>query len=220
MRGLVRAVGCITRRSISLTRCGLVLATLSVGLLDGEASTKGTGNSSVTAANSADVSSGGTNAVELLGHLNVDLKVLFLGLGQAKRARDVVGYLERSEGGDGVASLVHVALERTSSISVDLVDGDLHDRARRDSSHAASSQLVLGLLTDIDVAIDLGTSTGVDNVLGNLLVTDDGSILLARRDGGAVAGNGGINQETLTGTRVTNSGKDGGVRVHSGDESG
>lgn len=150
---------------VGLTGSGLVSATLSIGLLDSEAATKGTSDGVVTTADSADVASRCTNAVEVVGHLYVDGEVLFLGLGQAEGAGDVVGDLERSEGGDSVAGLVHVALKRTSTISVDLVDGDLHDGARRHRSHAASSELVLGLLSNVDVAGNLSTSTSVDNVL-------------------------------------------------------
>lgn len=70
------------------------------------------------------------------------------------------------------------------------MDGDLHDGAGLDLSHTASSELVLSLLTNVDVAVDLGTTTGIDNVGSDLVVSDDGSILLARVDGGTVASNG------------------------------
>jgi hypothetical protein len=88
--------------------------------LDSEASTKGTGDGVVTAADCADVSGGGANAVELFWHLDVDSEVLLLGLGQTKGARNVVGHFQGCEGGNGVACLVHVALEGTSTIGVDL----------------------------------------------------------------------------------------------------
>jgi hypothetical protein len=197
-----------------------LLAALAIGLLDGEAATKRTGDSSVTAADSADVSRGSTNAVELVRHLHVDLEVLLLLLGQTKGTGDIVGDLERRESSLGVASLVHVALERSSTIGIDLVNGDSHHRSRTDGSHATSSQLVLRLLANVNVAVDLGAATGVDNVLRNLRVTDDGGILLARRDGGAVTRNVGVDEETLTGALVTDGGEDGCVRVHSGNEGG
>jgi len=206
--------------NVELTRGSLVGATLSVSLLDGEASTKGTGDSVVAASDSADVSSRSTEAVEVVGHLDVDDKVLLLGLGETERTRDVVGHLQGGEGGDGVASLVHVALEWTGAISVDLVDGDSQHGAARNLGHTASSKLVLGLLADVDVTSDLSPSAGVDDVLLDLRVADDGSILLARRDGCAVASNSRINQETLTLTGVSNGSQDSGVRVHGGEESG
>jgi hypothetical protein len=68
-----------------------------------------------------------------------------------------------------------------------LMDCDLHDGAGLNLGHTTSSQLVLGLLANVDVAIDLGPSASVYNVLRNLIVTNDGSILLAGGDGGAVA---------------------------------
>ena len=100
------------------------------------------------------------------------------------------------------------------------MDGDSQHGARRHLSHTASCKLVLGLLTDVDVAGNLSSSAGVDNVLRDLRVANDGSILLARRDSSAVAGNCRIDQETLTLARVSNSGQDGCVRVHGGYQGG
>lgn len=160
-----------------------------IGLLDSKASTKGTGNSVVAAADCADVSSRGTNAVELLWHLDVDLEVLLLGLAQAKGSRDVVGHLQWSKSRDGVAGLVHVALKGTGTIGVDLVDCDLHNGACLDLGHAASSELVLGLFANVDVSIDLSTTAGVDDVGGDLVVSDNCGILLAGVDGGAITSN-------------------------------
>lgn len=156
--------------------------------MNGEASTKGAGNSVVTAANGADVSGGCTKAVELVGHLNIDGKFLLLGLGETEGARHVVGYLQGSEGCHGIASLVHVALERSSSISIDLVDGDCQGGASRDFGHATSGEFVLSLLANIDVTGNFSSSASIDNVLSDLLVANDSGILLARRDGGAVTG--------------------------------
>jgi hypothetical protein len=61
-----------------------------VNLLDSEAASKGTGDGVVAAANGADVSSGGSYAVEIGGHLNVDGEVFGFGLGEAVYTRDVV----------------------------------------------------------------------------------------------------------------------------------
>lgn len=165
--------------------------------MNGEASTEGTGNSVVAASNGADVSSGCTKAVELVGHLDIDGELLFLGLGETEGARDVVGYLQGSEGSDGIASLVHVALERSSSISIDLVDGDCQGGASRDLGHATSGEFVLSLLANVDVTSNFSSSTSIDNILGNLLVANDGGILLARRDCGAVTGKLGVDYSNV-----------------------
>jgi hypothetical protein len=156
-------------------------------LLNSEATTKWTSNGIVTATDSADVTGRCTNAIELFWHLNVDGKVLLLGLRQAKGAWDVVGDLQGREGGDCIAGLIHIALKGTSSIGIDLMNCDLHDGSGLDLGHTTSGKLVLGLLSDVDVAVDLGPTTCVDDVLGNLIITDDSSILLARGNGGTVA---------------------------------
>jgi len=51
------------------------------------------------------------------------------------------------------------------------------------------SKGVLRVLANIDVASQLGATALVDDVVGNLLVTDDSRVLLARVDGRAVASN-------------------------------
>jgi hypothetical protein len=162
------------------------LTTLTIGLLNSEAATERSSYSGVAAADSADVTSGGADAVELVWHSNTDGEILLLGLRQTVGTRDVVGNLELCELGGSVAGLIEITLVGSGTIGVDLVDGDSHDSACLDRSHTASGQLVLGLLADIDVAGDLGASTGVHDVLRDLGVTDDSGILLARRDGGAV----------------------------------
>ena len=103
-----------------LTLCGTVLAALAVGLLNSEASSEGTGNSSVTAADSAHVSGGGTNAVEVVGHSNRDNEILLLDLGQAVGTGDVVGNLQGDSEASSVAGLVKVALVRAGTISINL----------------------------------------------------------------------------------------------------
>jgi len=58
------------------------------------------------------------------------------------------------------------------------------------------SKGVLRVLANIDVASQLGATALVDDVVGNLLVTDDSRVLLARVDGRAVASNVGADLET------------------------
>ena len=82
------------------------------------------------------------------------------------------------------------------------------------------AELVLGLLADIDVAVDLGTSASVHDVLLDLRVADDGGVLLARRDGGAVTGQSRVDEETLALARVTDGLEEDSVGLDVGDESG
>jgi hypothetical protein len=89
-------------------------------LLNSEAATEGAGDGVVAAADSADVSGRGADAVELFWHLDVDGEVLLLCLRQAKGTGDVVGHLQGCEGGNSIASLVHIALKGTGTIGVDL----------------------------------------------------------------------------------------------------
>ena len=203
-----------------LTLCGTVLTALAVGLLNSEASSEGTGDSSVTAANSAHVSGRGTDAVEVLGHSNRDNEILLLDLGQTVGTGDVVGNLQRDSKAGSVAGQVKVALIGTSAIGVDLVDGDLHDSALGDLGDTLDSELVLSLLADVDVAVDLGTSASVHDVLLDLRVADDGGVLLARRDGGAVTGQGRVDKETLALASVTDSLEEDSVGLDIGGEGG
>ena len=203
-----------------LTLCGTVLAALAVGLLNSEASSEGAGDSSVTAADSAHVSGRGTDAAEVVGHGNRDNEILLLDLGQTVGTGDVVGNLQRDSEAGSVAGLVKVALIGTGAVGVDLVDGDLHDRALGDLGDALDSELVLGLLADIDVAVDLSTSASVHDVLLDLRVADDGGVLLARRDGGAVTGQGGVDEESLALASVADSLEEDSMGLDVGDESG
>jgi hypothetical protein len=82
---------------------------------------------------------------------------------------------------------VHVTNVWPSSIGVDLVESDSQRSASLDLSDSSSSKLVLGVLPNINVASQLCSSTFVDDVGTDLSVTDDGCVLLARRDGCAVS---------------------------------
>lgn len=101
------------------------------------------------------------------------------------------------------------------------MDGNSHHGASRNLSYTIGSQFVFGLLADIDVASDFGSTTRVHNVLCDLRVANDGRVLLAWRDRRAVASKVLVNcqmledsppwrqsethtQEALTLTRVAN----------------
>lgn len=96
--------------------------------------------------------------------------------------------MQLGELGGRVAGLVEVALVRTGTVGVDLVDGDGELGALLHLRHAACGQLGFGLLAHIDVARDLSATARVDNVLGDFRVADDGRVLLAGADVCAVTG--------------------------------
>ena len=208
-------------RLCELTTSSLISgAARSIGLLYREATTKGASDSSVAASDSADVTRGGTNAVEIIGHLHVDREVLSLSLRETVCAGNVVGDLELDEAGCCVASHVEIALVGTSAICIDLVDGDSELGALLDSRNLFGYNSLLGFASNIDVAINLCPAARVDNVLRNLAVSDDGGVLLARADASAVTSKGVVDLETLAHTSLANGrlncsmGMDG--REHSG----
>ena len=165
------------RKCWKLTGSSLVVFTAdAVGLLDGEAATEWTGDGGVAAAYSADVTGGGTDAVEVIRHLDVDGEVLSLGLRETVLAGDVVGDFELDEVGGCVGSLVKVTLVRTSAIGVDLVDGHGDGRAPLYGGDCVGLDCLLSLTADIDVALELSASARVDDVLGDLTVTDDSGV--------------------------------------------
>lgn len=160
-----------------------------VDLLDGEAATKGAGQGVVAAADGADVAGRATGAVQGGGHGDGHVEVLGLGLGETVGTGDVVGDGERGLAGgtEGVSGRVHVAGVRTSAVGVDLVDSHCHGGASLDLCDSPCGQSVLGVLADIDVAANFCPSTLVGHVGGDLSVTDQRRILLARADAGAVS---------------------------------
>lgn len=160
-----------------------------VGLLDGEAATERTGEGVVAAANGADVASRSTGAVQGGGHGDGHVEVLGLGLGETVGTGDVVGDGERDLAGgtESVTGRVHVASVRTGAVSVDLVDGHGHGSVSLDLCDGSCGQSVLGILADIDVAANFCPSTLVGNVGGDLGITNQGRILLARANAGAVS---------------------------------
>lgn len=76
----------------------------------------------------------------------------------------------------------------------DLVDGDSHESSYFNLRHCACRESILGILSNINVASQLGTTALVDNVRGDFGISDDGCILLTRTDTCAVSRNGRINQ--------------------------
>lgn len=92
----------------------------------------------------------------------------------------------------GIAALIEITDIRASTIRVDLVDGDGNLATSSDLSNSASRESILCVLTNVDVTGQLSSAALVDNVGLNLGVANQGSILLARVDGCAVAGNLGV----------------------------
>lgn len=136
-------------------------------------------------------------ASQVGGHLDGDVELLELDLGETVDTGDVVGDLERdlASGALGVAGDVQIASVRTGTVGVDLVDGDLNLATGLDLGDLARGQSVLGDLADIDIAGKLSTSALVHDVGFNLGITDNGRVHLAGVDVRAVAGNAGVNCE-------------------------
>jgi hypothetical protein len=87
-----------------------------------------------------------------------------------------------------LTSLVKITDIRTSSIGVDLMDGNSHYRASLNLSDLSSSNSILGVLSNVDVTGQFGSSTFVDNIGIDLSVSNDRGILLAGTDTSAVSG--------------------------------
>ena len=85
-----------------------------------------------------------------------------------------------------LTGLVQVAGVGTGTVCIHLVDRDVHRHALLDRRNALGGQLILGLFSNVDVACQLGSATAIDNVLFDLRISDDGAILLARGNVGAV----------------------------------
>ena len=64
--------------------------------------------------------------------------------------------------------------------------------ASLDLSHLVVANCVLDVIVDIDVPFNFRPSTETGNVLADLDIPDDGGVLLARADTGAVSRNGTI----------------------------
>jgi hypothetical protein len=85
-----------------------------------------------------------------------------------------------------LTSLVEITNIRTGAISVDLMDSNSHDCAGLNLGDLASSDSILGVLSNIDVAGQFGSSTLIDDVCVDFRVSDNSRILLTRTDTSAV----------------------------------
>lgn len=193
-------MGTLFRLTISSFVVG---TTVSVGLLNWKATTEGAGHGSVAASDSANITRGCTNAVEVIRHLHVDSEVGSLGLREAVCAGNVVGDLKLDEVGCCVAGNVEITLVRAGAISIDLVDGDSELRALLDGRHLVGCDGLLGFTSNIDVAVDLCSAAGVHNVLRDLAISDDGGVLLARADASTVTSQRVVDFEPLALTRLS-----------------
>ena len=75
---------------------------------------------------------------------------------------------------------------------------------RLDLSDGSSGKLVFGVLSDVDVACQLCSAALVDDVRYDFRVADDGCVLLARADGGAISGKGCVDLEANASVRAGN----------------
>ena len=151
-----------------------------------------------------------SETVQVIGHHDSDVELLFLGLRQTIGARDVVqnsqvlglalvSAMARTTGrltylGDlvGIAALIKITDVRASTVCVDLVDGHSNLTTSSDLGNSAGRESILCVLTNVDVTGQLGSAALVDDIGFNLGVANQGRVLLARVDGCAVAGDLGI----------------------------
>lgn len=85
---------------------------------------------------------------------------------------------------------VNIASIGSSSIGVHLVDCDSHQRSSFDLCNCSSCDGCLGILSNIDIAAQLSPSTLIDNIRSDLGISNDGCVLLARRNSSAIPCNG------------------------------
>lgn len=130
-----------------------------------------------------------SNASQIVRQSDSHVEVLRLGLREAVDTRDVVLDGERNLSREALSIGRHVEITgvRPSSIGVDLVDSHLNLAALGDLSDTLGLESVLGLFADVDVALELSAAALVDDVSLDLGRTDEGGVLLAGVDGGAVS---------------------------------
>lgn len=93
---------------------------MTISLLNSKAASKGSCNSGVAASYRADVTSRGADAIEIIGHGDIDGEVLLLGLRESVGTRDVVRDLELGELGSSITGLIKITLVGAGTISIDL----------------------------------------------------------------------------------------------------
>jgi hypothetical protein len=72
------------------------------------------------------------------------------------------------------------------------MNGNGHESSSFDLGHCTSSQSILCILSNINVASQLRSTTFVHNVRGNFGITNDCGVLLAGTDACAVSRDGGV----------------------------
>lgn len=90
------------------------------------------------------------------------------------------------------ASLIEVTGVGSRTIGVDLMKGDSHCCSGLDLCDGSSCQSVFGIFSHINVTTQFCSATLVDNVGRYLGISNDGSVLLTRRDTRAVSCNVGV----------------------------
>lgn len=148
--------------------------------MDSEATTERSSDGVVTASYRANIASGCTKAVEVIGHLHVDGELLSFSLRETILSGNVVGDIELYEVGRGIAALVEITLVWASTIGVDLVDGDCERGPLLYRCYAVRDEFLLRFTTNINVTIDLSTTARVYDVGSNLAVPDDRRIYKCR----------------------------------------
>lgn len=95
--------------------------------------------------------------------------------------------------GVGVAALIQITHVWASTIGVDLMNSNGELTTSLNLGDLSSRNGILGVFSDINVTRQLSAATLVDDVGGDLCITNDSGILLARVDSDTVAGDLGIN---------------------------
>lgn len=72
------------------------------------------------------------------------------------------------------------------------MNGHSHLGAGLYRRNGIGSKLILSVFANIDITSQLRPSTFVHKIGGNLSITDDGGVLLAWTDSGAISGKGGV----------------------------
>lgn len=132
------------------------------------------------------------SALKVIRHRHGKVELLDLILRDAVGSGHIVGDGQVLADETRVGGLVQVADIRAGAVGVDLVNRHRDLAACPHLGHGTVGERCLGVFGHVDVAGELRAAAVVDQVRLDLRIADDGRIELARVDGGAVAGDFGI----------------------------
>lgn len=128
-----------------------------------------------------------STACKVFGHVHKDFEVLCLSLREAVDTGNIVLDSEVLRDDTVVTSFDQVTCVRSSSIGVNLVEGDLNLGSTLNLGNNACCKRILRVLSDVDVARQFRPAAFVYDVGRDLGISNKGSILLARADGRAIS---------------------------------